>query len=95
MKWLTECRLKPLTGLSTLFVHDSSDIIVDLLKMVNYLGYDSKSGLFLAEGFFAVNLVTWFLMRTYFFILKVIRSTIPKDYFAPGWGPAALETENK
>ncbi|OLP80878.1 Ceramide synthase 6 [Symbiodinium microadriaticum] len=73
-------------GLSTLFVHDSSDIVVDLLKMVNYLGYDSKSGLFLAEGFFAVNLVTWFLMRTYFFILKVIRSTIPKDFFAPGWG---------
>ena len=25
---------------------------------------DSKSGLFLAEGFFAVNLVTWFLMRS-------------------------------
>jgi len=73
-------------GLSTLFVHDSSDIVVDLLKMVNYLGYDAKSGLFLAEGAFAINLVTWFLMRTYFFILKVIRSTIPKDFFAPGWG---------
>eukprot|EP00437_Effrenium_voratum_P050550 CAMPEP_0181534416 /NCGR_PEP_ID=MMETSP1110-20121109/73732_1 /TAXON_ID=174948 /ORGANISM="Symbiodinium sp., Strain CCMP421" /LENGTH=336 /DNA_ID=CAMNT_0023665771 /DNA_START=27 /DNA_END=1033 /DNA_ORIENTATION=- len=73
-------------GLSTLFVHDSSDIVVDLLKMVNYLGYDAKSGTFLAEIFFAVNLVTWLLMRTYFFTLKVIRSTLPKDFLAPGWG---------
>lgn len=73
-------------GLSTLFVHDSSDIIVDTLKMVNYLGYDAKSGTFLAEIFFALNLVTWFLFRMYFFISKVIRSTIPKDFFSPGWG---------
>lgn len=73
-------------GLSTLVVHDGSDIIVDLLKMVNYLGYDAKSGTFLAEIFFALNLVTWFLCRMYFFITRVIRSTLPKDFFAPGWG---------
>jgi len=73
-------------GLSTLFLHDSSDIIVDSLKMLNYLGYDAKSGTFLAEIFFALNLITWFLCRMLFFILKVIRSTIPKDFFAPGWG---------
>eukprot|EP00913_Durusdinium_trenchii_P028096 g26342.t1 len=47
---------------------------------------DAKSGTFLAEIFFALNLVTWFLCRMYFFITRVIRSTLPKDFFAPGWG---------
>lgn len=73
-------------GLLTLFVHDSSDIIVDVLKMVNYLGLDSSSGLFFAEILFAINLFTWAAARMYFFTVKVIRSTIAVDFFAPRWG---------
>jgi len=73
-------------GLLTLFVHDSSDIIADVLKMVNYLGLDGSSGTFLAEIFFVTNLFTWVWMRMYYFILKVIRPTLPVDYFSTGWG---------
>merc|ERR1711879_1103795 len=44
--------------------------------MVNYLGYDSTSGLFLAEGFFVINLVSWAVLRLWAFPTKVIWSTL-------------------
>jgi ceramide synthetase len=69
-------------GLLVLFIHDSSDIVTDLLKMVNYLGLDSSSGLFLAEGFFVANLVSWGVLRLWFFPAKVIRSTFVDYPFA-------------
>lgn len=61
-------------GVLVLLIHDSSDIIVDLLKSCNYLGLDSKSGLFLTEGFFAMNLVTWAYTRLYLYPLHLIWS---------------------
>lgn len=64
-------------GLTVLFIHDSSDIVVDVLKMVNYLGLDGSSGTFLAEAAFVLNLVTWVLARMWFFSTKVIYATLP------------------
>lgn len=63
-------------GLLVLFIHDSSDITCDLLKMVNYLGLDGSSGTFLAEGFFVANLISWGAMRLWFYPMKAIRSTL-------------------
>jgi ceramide synthetase len=62
-------------GCVVLFIHDSSDIIADTLKMVNYAGLDSSSGLFLAEAFFVANLFSWGYTRLWVFPQLCIRST--------------------
>ena len=46
-------------GAITVFLHDLSDIVIDLLRITHYMGLDSDSGYFLAELFFVMNLVTW------------------------------------
>lgn len=80
-------------GLLTLFIHDSSDIIVDSLKMVNYLGLDGSSGLFLAEAFFGLNLITWAVARLYFFSTKVIHAALPyHDGAGYGLFPREVDT---
>lgn len=73
-------------GLSTLFVHDSSDIIVDTLKMVNYLGYDAKSGTFLAEIFFCVEPRDMVSSSHVFFHLKGNSVDHPQGLFFPWLG---------
>lgn len=64
-------------GLVVMFIHDSSDIVIDSMKMLNYLGLDSSSGTFLAEAVFVLNLVTWPLVRMWFFATKVIYTVLP------------------
>lgn len=64
-------------GLIILFIHDSSDVVVDVLKMVNYLGLDGSSGTFLAEAAFVLNLITWAWARMWFFSTKAIYATLP------------------
>eukprot|EP00039_Didymoeca_costata_P014834 m.244738 g.244738 ORF g.244738 m.244738 type:complete len:343 (-) comp16106_c0_seq8:73-1101(-) len=59
-------------GLVVMFLHDSSDIVGDLLKMFNYLGLDEKSGLYITEMFFIGNLISWAYTRLYQFPLAVI-----------------------
>lgn len=58
-----------------MFVHDLSDIPVDLLKMSNYLGLDSSSGLFIVEGVFGLHMFVWSMFRLYFFPSKIIGAT--------------------
>merc|ERR1712176_325185 len=72
-------------GAMVLFIHDSSDIMVDLLKMVNYAGLDGDSGLFLAEGFFVANLFSWVYLRMWIFPTLVIKNTFY------GWGSYPLQ----
>lgn len=62
-------------GLLVLLIHDSSDIIVDFLKSSNYLGYDSSSGVPLAEIGFAANYVSWAYSRLWLFPTHLIYST--------------------
>ncbi|CAE8618456.1 unnamed protein product [Polarella glacialis] len=78
-------------GLVIMFLHDSSDIVVDILKMTNYLGLDSESGLFLAEACFAINLVTWPILRMWYFPMKAMRSSLPLSW---GWGDYPYELES-
>jgi len=62
-------------GTLVLFVHDISDIPVDLMKMGNYLGLDSSSGTFIVEIVFAVHMVVWSTFRLYYFPFKIIGAT--------------------
>jgi len=52
-------------GLLVLYVHDISDIVIDLLKMTNYLKLEDMSGMFLTEICFVTNLFTWAYYRLY------------------------------
>lgn len=72
-------------GALVLFIHDSSDIVVDLLKMVNYAGLDGDSGLFLAEAFFVANLISWAALRLWIYPSLVIKNT----FYA--WGSYPLQ----
>jgi ceramide synthetase len=54
-------------GLVVLFLHDVSDVPIDLLKMSNYLGLDSKSGLYLTELSFVATLAGWVYFRFFHF----------------------------
>ena len=53
------------SGALALLLHDSSDIIVDVLRLSHDLELDAESGIYLAEISFVVNLITWAYMRLY------------------------------
>jgi len=59
-------------GTVVLFVHDLSDIIVDLLKIFNYLKLEGPKGAFLVELAFLSNLVVWAYLRLYIFPLRIV-----------------------
>jgi len=61
-------------GLIVLFVHDVSDIWIDLLKIFNYLKLQDAAGFFLVEGVFTCNLISWVYFRLYIFPFKIVRS---------------------
>jgi len=54
-------------GLLILLVHDSSDIVADLLKMSNYMKFDGPKFFFLTEVFFMSNLGSWLYLRLWRF----------------------------
>lgn len=59
-------------GLVVLFIHDISDIPIDLAKMANYMGWDSSSGLFIVEYTFVTSLISWAYFRLYLFPMNVL-----------------------
>merc|ERR1712086_155765 len=61
-------------GAIVLFLHDSSDIVIDILRLSHSLGLDDKSGTFIAEGSFVTNLFTWAYLRLYIYPTKVLNS---------------------
>lgn len=63
-------------GLLVLLVHDGSDIPADILKMVNYMGLDEKSGLYLTEISFVTTLFSWAYYRLYLFPFHVLASAL-------------------
>jgi len=82
-------------GVVVLFIHDLSDIVPDVLKMVNYLGWDSKCGIPIAEAMFVMNLVTWAIFRLWIFPSFAIKSTFvaypyPVPFFSMGCACRAL-----
>lgn len=59
-------------GVVGLFLHDLSDIPLDLLKMANYAKLEGLKGLFLTEMLFALLLVDWFYFRIYLYPVKLL-----------------------
>jgi hypothetical protein len=59
LSWLGGCVR---VGVLVLFIHDSSDIFPDLLKMSNYMGFDvENTKIPVTEVLFVCNLVAWFV----------------------------------
>jgi hypothetical protein len=63
-------------GVLVLYVHDVSDIFLDMLKLINYLKLEGARGFFATEIAFALNLISWIYWRLYQFPLRVVRSSI-------------------
>ena len=60
-------------GLVVLFAHDFSDIVMDIMKMVNYMKLEGWHGYYIVEFFFALNtFVTWPYFRLYYFPVHII-----------------------
>jgi hypothetical protein len=59
-------------GLVILFIHDFSDVILDLMKLLNYLKLENSHGFYMVETAFALNVViVWPYMRLYYFPVHV------------------------
>ena len=54
-------------GLIVLFVHDASDIVLDLMKMANYLKVEDTHGFFVTEICFVSCVISWAYLRLYKF----------------------------
>jgi ceramide synthetase len=67
------------TGLVILAVHDASDIVLDAMKMANYLKVEGSHGGYVTESLFVLNTyVVWPFLRLYRFPVYVI----PAVYYA-------------
>jgi len=63
-------------GTVVLFVHDVSDVPLDLIKILNYLKCEGPKGLFALELAFAGNLVSWAYIRLWHYPRNVIWAVI-------------------
>jgi len=59
-------------GLMVLWIHDISDIPIDLLKLTNYLKLEDMGGFFLVEISFFSTMATWLWLRLYLYPVQVI-----------------------
>jgi ceramide synthetase len=59
-------------GLIILFIHDCSDIGIDLLKLSNYLSIDGPRNFFLVEVSYACAIVMWIYFRLWYFPVYII-----------------------
>jgi hypothetical protein len=80
-------------GLTVLWVHDVSDVFVDLLKMVNYLKLEGPRGYFASEMAYVACVSGWVYWRLYQFPFRVIPGSMwaslvrftPETYAEYGW----------
>jgi len=62
-------------GILVLYVHDASDITVDLLKLTNYLDLAGNNGPPIVEAVFATNLVSWIYYRLWIYPMHVLNGS--------------------
>ena len=58
-----------------LYVHDVSDVFVDILKLLNYLKLEGPAGYFLDEMWFCLTIVGWVYWRLYLHPTHVMNAT--------------------
>ena len=58
-----------------LYVHDVSDVAVDVTKMANYLKLEGRRGWFASEISFVSLLVTWVYYRLFEFPFRAIKAS--------------------
>lgn len=63
-------------GVIVLYLHDISDIPLDLLKMANYLKLEGMQGLFICEMLFVALLYKWTHLRVFLYPSKLLYTTI-------------------
>ncbi len=62
-------------GLLVVYVHDVSDIAVDLLKMVNYMKLEGKRGWFASEFAYLICVLSWLYWRLWMYPMRAIRGS--------------------
>jgi hypothetical protein len=67
-------------GVLVLFVHDFSDIFVDLLKMVNYLKLENRKGFFASEIAYVLCVLSWIYFRLYEYPFRVLYGSLTVPY---------------
>jgi hypothetical protein len=68
-------------GLCVLWVHDVSDILVDILKMVNYLKLEGARGYFASEIMYLACVSGWIYWRLYQYPFRVIRGSLLEAFW--------------
>jgi ceramide synthetase len=74
-------------GVLVLFIHDTSDVPLDLMKILNYLKVQGRKGFFLVEIAFVTNLVTWAYFRLYLYPTKALYSAMFESIIEVGVTP--------
>jgi len=59
-------------GVAIMYVHDATDIFIDLLKLTNYLQLEGPRRLFLVELTYVTNLATWAYWRLYVLPVHIV-----------------------
>jgi len=90
-------------GTVILFLHDSSDVFLDLLKIFNYLKLEGRRGCFIIEFAFLANLLVWAYARLYIFPVRIVWAGVWRGsreiimhqllsgYTHPDYGPVPAE----
>jgi len=63
-------------GTLVLFVHNGSDIVVDVLKLSNYMDLAGRRYCFMTELLFVLQLITWSVCRLWYFPCYLIYSSL-------------------
>lgn len=85
-------------GLLVLYVHDASDIYIDLLKMINFLKLEGRRGWYASEGIYIASVGAWLYYRMYQYPFRVIPGSFIAPYLEYGpsfpswrdWSPSSL-----
>jgi hypothetical protein len=62
------------------YVHDISDIFIDLLKMANFLKLDGPRGAFISELAYVSAVVSWLYYRMYQYPFRVMHAAFVFSY---------------
>ena len=74
-------------GLLVLYVHDASDVFIDILKMVNYSKLEGARGFYASEIAYVAAVVSWGWFRFYQYPARVLKVAIVEAFRVRGPPP--------